>query len=110
MKKIFSIIIIGICVIVLCTICINFKNNTISVEKTIYVPITDTTCVDSLIYYREQLRRTKDTLAYIKDSLGEDLFVAKYKLERIRYYTQIVDNKPSQIKFYKGWIKRVLMD
>ena len=110
MKKIFSIIIIGICIIVLCTICINFKNNTIPVEKTIYVPITDTTCVDSLIYYREQLRRTKDTLAYIKDSLGEDLFVAKYKLERIRYYTQIVDNKPSQIKFYKGWIKRVLMD
>lgn len=110
MKKILSIIIVGICVIILCTVCTNFKNNTIPVEKIIYVPITDTTCVDSLIYYREQLRRTQDSLAYVKDSLGEDLFVARYKLGRIKYYTDIVDNKPSQIKFYKGWIKRALKE
>lgn len=110
MKKIFSIIIIGICVIVLCTVCTNFKNNTIPVEKIIYIPITDTTCVDSLIYYKEQLRRTKDSLVYVKDSLGEDLFIARYKLGRIKYYTDIVDKKPSQLKFYKGWINRVLND
>lgn len=87
---------------------ISCNNNSTPVEKIVYVPVTDTTCVDSLIYYREQLRCTKDSLAYVKDSLGEDLFVARYKLGRIKYYTNIVDNKPSQIKFYKGWIKRVL--
>lgn len=37
----------------------------------------------------------------IRDSLGEDLFIANYKLARIKYYTKIVDNKPAQIKFYK---------
>ena len=110
MKKIFSIIIIGICVIVLCTLCTNFKNNTIPVEKIIYIPITDSTCVDSFVYYKEQLRRTKDSLVYVKDSLGEDLFVAKYKLSRIKYYTDIVDKKPSQLKYYKGWIKRALKE
>lgn len=80
------------------------------VEKRIYVTVTDSTAIDSLIYYREQLKRTQDSLAYVKDSLGEDLFVARYKLGRIKYYTDIVDNNPSQIKFYKGWIKRALKE
>lgn len=80
------------------------------VEKRIYVTVTDSTAIDSLIYYREQLKRTQDSLAYVKDSLGEDLFIAKYKLGRIKYYTNIVDNNPSQIKFYKGWIKRALKE
>lgn len=109
MKKIFSIIIIGICVIVLCTVCTNFKNNTIPVEKIIYVPITDSTYVDSLIYYKEQLRRTKDSLAYVKDSLGEDLFIARYKLGRIKYYNDVAA-KGNNIKYLRGWINRVLND
>ena len=109
MKKILSIIIVGICVIILCTVCTNFKNDTISVEKTIYVPVTDTTCVDSLIYYREQLRRTQDSLVYVKDSLEEDLFVAKYKLGRIKYYVNIAA-KGNNIKYLRGWCLRVLND
>lgn len=76
-----------------------------------YVPVHDTVDVENterIIALQRQLDLTRDSLAYVKDSLGEDLFVAKYKLGRIEYYTKIVDNKPSQIKFYKGWIKRVL--
>lgn len=107
MKKIFSIIIVGICIIILCTVCANFKNDTIPVEKTIYVPVTDTTCIDSLIYYREQFKRTQDSLAYVKDSLGEDLFVARYKLSRIKYYVDIAP-KGNNIKFLRGWCLRVL--
>lgn len=78
-----------------------------------YIPVYDTIDVKDtqrIIAIQRQLDLTRDSLAYIKDSLGEDLFVAKYKLGRIKYYTNIVDNKPSQIKFYKGWIKRVLRD
>ena len=107
MKKIFSIIIVGICVIILCTVCTNFKNNTIPVEKTIYVPVTDTTFIDSLIYYREQLKRTQDSLDYVKDSLGEDLFIANYKLGRIKRYNEIAA-KGNNIKYLRGWINRVL--
>lgn len=76
-----------------------------------YIPVYDTINVEDtqrIIALQRQLDLTRDSLAYVKDSLGEDLFVAKYKLGRIEYYTKIVDNKPSQIKFYKGWIKRVL--
>lgn len=42
------------------------------------------------------------------DSLQERLFVAEYKLGRIKAYKEIVDRNPSQIKFLKGWINRVL--
>ena len=82
-------------------------NNSASVEKIVYVPVTDTTCVDSLIYYREQLRHAQDSLAYVKDSLGEDLFVARYKLGRIKYYVDIAA-KGNNIKFLRGWCLRVL--
>lgn len=108
MKKIIGIVVIGICVIVICSICSYFKsNNIVPVEKVIYVTVTDTTCIDSLIYYREQLRRTQDSLSYAKDSLGEDLFVARYKLGRIKYYNDIAA-KGNNIRFLRGWINRVL--
>lgn len=77
------------------------------VEKRIYVTVTDSTAIDSLIYYREQLKRTQDSLAYVKDSLGEDLFVVRYKLGRIKYYNQVAA-KGNNIKYLRGWINRVL--
>lgn len=77
------------------------------VEKRIYVTVTDSTAIDSLIYYREQLKRTQDSLAYVKDSLGEDLFVARYKLGRIKYYNQVAA-KGNNIKYLRGWINRAL--
>lgn len=86
---------------------ISCNNNSAPVEKIVYVPVTDTTCIDSLIYYREQLRHTQDSLAYVKDSLGEDLFVARYKLGRIKYYVDI-SAKGNNIKFLRGWCLRVL--
>lgn len=80
------------------------------IKEIVYVPVTDSSCVDSLIYYRELLKCTQDSLNAVKDTTAEDLFIARYKLGRIKYYTDIVDNKSSQMKFYKGWIKRVLKD
>lgn len=75
----------------------------------IHDTIVDSKCVeqlDSLIYVHEL---TKDSLKYMKDSLGEDLFVARYKLGRIKYYTDIAA-KGNNIKFYRGWVLRTLND
>lgn len=80
------------------------------IKEIVYVPIIDSTCVDSLVYYKEMLKQTQDSLNAVRDTTAEDLFIARYKLGRIKYYTNIVDNKSSQMKFYKGWIKRVLRD
>lgn len=44
------------------------------------------------------------------DLLKEDLFIYKYKLERIKAYNAIVEKDNSQNVFFRGWIKRVLED
>lgn len=45
----------------------------------------------------------KDSITNIK----EELFVAKYKLERIREYNKIAADK-TQLQFLRGWINRTL--
>ena len=40
-------------------------------------------------------------------TISADYFIAKYKLERIRYYNNIA-GKGNNIKFLRGWINRVL--
>ena len=78
-----------------------------TVKEIVYVPVKDSTCVDSLVYYREILRQTQDSLNAVKDTTAEDLFVARYKLGRIKYYNDIAKNG-NNAKFLRGWINRVL--
>ena len=77
------------------------------IKEIVYVPVTDSTCVDSLVYYREMLKRTQDSLNAVRDTTAEDLFVARYKLGRIKYYNDIAKNG-NNIRFLRGWINRVL--
>jgi hypothetical protein len=42
------------------------------------------------------------------DSLKTDLFVARYKIERVRYYLKICKRNPSQTKFLVSWINRAI--
>ncbi len=81
-------------------------------KEVIYVPVKDTISDNSnvirIVNLERELQLTRDSLNSVRDSIGEDLFVARYKLSRIKYYTNLVDKKPSQMKFYKGWINRVL--
>lgn len=88
------------------------RHTTMPVEgDTIRVLIPDTTSnINRIIELEHELKLTKDSLYCLKDSLGEELVIARIKLARIKEYTKIVDNKPSQLKFYKGWIKRVLKE
>lgn len=59
-------------------------------------------------YIKAQYRYKLDSVIKEKDSINRELFVNKYKLNRVNYYTNIVDKKPSQLKYYKGWIKRAI--
>ena len=109
-----TIIVLPISIIVLMDSCADNSKSpveeTLCVEPTIiHDTIVDSKCInqlDSLTYVHEL---TKDSLKYIKDSLGEDLFVARYKLGRIKYYTDIAA-KGNNIKFYRGWVLRTLND
>lgn len=106
----YTIIGIILCIIVGCfTSC---KHDVVPIEKIIYVQVKDTITeknnMERIVELEHKCYVLQDSLNTIRNSIGEDLFVARYKLERIRYYTDIVDKKSSQLKFYKGWIKRVL--
>lgn len=74
-----------------------------------YVTVIDSTCIKDVVYYKEVLRRTQDSLnAYKCDTtMDVELFIVKYKLERIRYYNKIAA-KGNNIRFLRGWINRVL--
>lgn len=77
------------------------------IKEIVYVPIIDSTCVDSLVYYKEMLKQTQDSLNAVRDTTAEDLFIARYKLGRIKYYNDIAKNG-NNIKYLRGWINRVL--
>lgn len=60
------------------------------------------------------LMKQNDSLCYIIDSLTntnakyeEELNIALFKLERIRYYNDIAKND-NNIKYLRGWINRTL--
>lgn len=42
------------------------------------------------------------------DSLQTQLFMAKYKIERVRYYLKICKRNPKQTKFLVSWINRAI--
>lgn len=77
------------------------------IKEIVYVPVTDSICVDSLTYYRKMLKLTQDSLNAVRDTTAEDLFIARYKLGRIKYYNDIAKNG-NNIKYLRGWINRVL--
>lgn len=78
--------------------------------KTIYV---NRVIHDTLI---RQIKVKPDTIIIEKniidtviiDSLKLELFLNKYRIEKVRYYLNICLKNPSQDKFLKGWIKRAL--
>lgn len=80
-------------------------------KEVIYVSVKDTISDNSnvirIINLERELQLTRDSLNSIRDSIGEDLFVARYKLARIKYYNNIAA-KGNNIKFLRGWINRVL--
>ena len=87
-------------------------DNNVEAER-IYIPYggSDIACVSELAATKELLLRTQDSLnSYKADTtINAELFVAKYKLERIRYYNNIAA-KGNNIKYLRGWINRVLND
>lgn len=81
------------------------------IKEIVYVTVKDTISEKSNIARIVELEHKcyllQDSLNMIKDSIGEDLFVANYKLGRIKYYTDIAA-KGNNIKYLRGWIYRVL--
>lgn len=84
------------------------KNN-VPEPTIVYIPVEDTINAVKVVNLTEELRRTRDSLnAYKNDTtMSEELFIARFKLEKIKYYNDIAA-KGNNIKFLRGWINRTL--
>jgi len=67
-----------------------------------------THCVIDTIVKHDTVFLKSDSLIHQIDSLKSKLFLANYKVEKVKFYVKIVDRKPNQIKFLKGWINRAV--
>lgn len=87
-----------------------FEDDNVPAAEVHYIPLRgSSTDSITIVNLTEQLRRTQDSLnAYKADTtISAELFVAKYKLERIRHYNEIAA-KGNNIRFLRGWLNRVL--
>lgn len=64
---------------------------------------------DSLDNLRKEFAAYKDSITIVNKGINEDLFVANFKLTRIREYNRIAGQR-NNIKYLRGWINRVLKD
>lgn len=87
-----------------------FAGDNIPAAEVHYIPLRgSSTDSITIVNLTEELRRTQDSLnAYKADTaISAELFVVKYKLERIRHYNEIAA-KGNNIKYLRGWLNRVL--
>jgi hypothetical protein len=70
------------------------------------VPHSTFTIQPSTLLYSDSCKT--DSLQHTIDSLSRKLFLAEYKIQRVKYYLHIAIKNPSQTKFLKGWIKRAI--
>ena len=102
-------------VLIICFYNCNKKQTVIKEE--IYVPVNDSTNINRAVLLEKQLKEARDSIVVLNDSvellkngidkMTETLFIANYKIERIRYYNKIAANG-NNITFLRGWINRVL--
>lgn len=54
------------------------------------------------------LHSTAIKVAHQNDSLKTALFLANYKVEKVKYYLKICNKNPTNNKFLKGWVTRAV--
>lgn len=81
------------------------------VKETIYVPVRDTvneqTNIARIIRLEHDIALYQDSIKLIRDSLSVSLFIANYKLAKIKRYNELAA-KGNNIKYLRGWINRAL--
>lgn len=83
----------------------NYACDTLPVEGEAHVCVPDTIIK---VIDRYVVDTTKiDSLELVINSLQEQLFIANYKIERIKYYNDVAKNG-NNIKYLRGWINRIL--
>lgn len=88
-------------IIMILVSCCTPKKATIVQTKTdtVHVIVRDTVVLHDTIFVTDNTA--------IKQ-LNNKLFLANFKIERVRYYLKICQRRPSQVKFLVSWIHRAI--
>lgn len=104
MKKV-----IFLLLIVLCSC--GSRNVQTSEESPQIVPeivyVEDTTRVTEL---EERIRVMEDSLKFYRDSIPYDTYINARRIEKIKYYISITEKKPTNQKFFYGWVRRTMSE
>lgn len=88
------------------------KNKIKTINDTIYIEVLDTLneklYINKLDSIDKEFINYKNSVNKELDSLKSENFINNYKLERIKYYTDISNG--TNIKYLRGWIYRTLKD
>lgn len=79
------------------------NDSTFAVDTSVSISFDPTTHIIVPIYKGDW-----DSLKKVNDSLTTKLFLANYKVEKVKYYLHIAIKNPSQTKFLKSWISRAV--
>lgn len=56
----------------------------------------------------EVVSKSYDSLLAVIKKKNDSLFLERFRLERVKYYNNIVKKNKSQLKFLSGWISRAV--
>jgi hypothetical protein len=83
-------------------------------HDTIYVPVVDSS---EVLRLQETIKNNAsivsslmDSIKYYRDSTTTANYMNARKIEKIKYYINITEKKPTNKKFFYGWIKRTMTE
>lgn len=79
------------------------KEEAVQVPEIVYVE--DSTKIEEL---QMKVFMLEDSLRFYRDSIPYDTYINARRIEKIKYYIRITENKPSNQKFFYGWIRRTM--
>jgi hypothetical protein len=78
-------------------------------ESAVQVPeivyVTDSTKIMEL---EDKIIMLETSLQFYRDSVPYETYINARRIEKIKYYIRITENKPSNQKFFYGWIRRTM--
>lgn len=88
----------------------NANQGTVAKTDTLY--IENVFKVDSLtsltVSQAEEIQVLKDSIFTLNNSITQEDFLNRLRIERIKYYISITEKRPANQKFFYGWVRRTM--
>lgn len=82
-------------------------------KDTVFVHVQDTIKVEDhgkIDSLEKELKIYQDSLVFYRDTVLYENYINARRIEKIKYYISITERKPSNQKFFYGWIRRTMSE